>query len=286
MPHALPAAAGTALKPEHYAAILAESPGVGFFEVHAENFFCDGGPRHRWLTAFRERFALSIHGVGLSLGGTQAPDAAHLARLRQLLARYQPQAFSEHLAWCHGPQGHLNDLLPLPYTRESLRRVATHVDQVQDTLGRRILIENPATYLRFRHDAIGEAAFLRELGAMTGCRLLLDLNNVHVSAVNHGYDARAYLRALPPQAVGEINLAGHARHADSYGQPLLIDSHDAPVSAAVWELYANCLALTGPLPTLIEWDSQLPDWSVLRSEAAQAQQQLDALHGTYSGVAA
>jgi uncharacterized protein (UPF0276 family) len=276
MRDALPAAAGTALKPEHYAAILAEPPGVGFFEVHAENFFCAGGPRHRYLTAFRERHPLSMHGVGLSLGGSEAPDPGHLGRLRELLERYEPQAFSEHLAWCRGPQGHLNDLLPLPYTEESLALVAAHVDQVQNALGRRILIENPATYLRFRDDGMGEVEFLRRLVAITGCALLLDLNNVHVSAMNHGYEAQDYLRAFPLQAVGEIHLAGHARQSDTDGRALLIDSHDAPVDPAVWALYENCLALTGPLPTLIEWDSRLPEWNVLREEAARAQRRLDA----------
>jgi uncharacterized protein (UPF0276 family) len=279
--NALPVVAGTTLKPEHYAAILAEtsgaeSPGVGFFEVHAENFFCAGGPRHRYLTTFREHHPLSFHGVGLSLGGAQAPDPAHLGRLRELLSRYEPQAFSEHLAWCRGPQGHLNDLLPLPYTRESLTLVAEHVEQLQNALGRRVLIENPATCLRFHDDEMNEAAFLRQLVAMSGCGLLLDLNNVYVAAVNHGYDADDYLRALPLEAVGEFHLAGHARRTDADGRALLIDSHDAPVDPAVWSLYERCLALTGPRPTLIEWDGNLPDWNVLRDQAAQAQRRLDA----------
>ncbi len=286
MQDVLPAAAGTALKPEHYAAILAESPGVSFFEVHAENFFCAGGPRHRYLTAFRERYPLSIHGVGLSLGGADAPNAAHLTRLSELLARYQPQAFSEHLAWSRGPQGHLNDLLPLPYTQESLALVTRHIDQVQDALGRRILIENPATYLRYRDDGMGEVEFLRQLAAHSGCGLLLDLNNVHVSAINHGYDAHDYLRTFPLQAVGEIHLAGHAQHTDTDGRPLLIDSHDAPVDPAVWSLYETCLQLTGPLPTLVEWDSRLPTWSELRDEAAQAQRRLDAVRLSQRGAAA
>jgi uncharacterized protein len=286
----LPIAAGTALKPEHYAAIMAEagaaSAGVGFFEVHAENFFCAGGPRHRWLTAFRERHALSMHGVGLSLAGAERPDRAHLMRLAELLARYQPQEFSEHLAWSRGPAGHLNDLLPLPYTRESLALVAQHVDEVQCALGRRILIENPATYLRYREDGMGETQFLRELCARSGCGLLLDLNNVQVSATNHGHDARDYLHAFPLHAVGEIHLAGHAVHQDADGQALLIDSHDAPVAAEVWSLYEDCLRLTGPLPTLVEWDSQLPEWPVLRAEAASAQRRLDAARPLQRGAAA
>jgi uncharacterized protein (UPF0276 family) len=282
----LPVAAGVSLKPEHYAAILETHPGVGFLEVHAENFFCAGGPRHRYLTAFRERYPLSIHGVGLSLGGAQALDARHLACLRELLLRYQPQAFSEHLAWCRGPRGYLNDLLPLPCTRASLALVAEHVDQVQNALGRRILIENPATYLRFRTEEMSEAAFLAELVAATGCGLLLDLNNVHVCAVNHGNDALDYLRALPLASVGEIHLAGHARQVAPDGHALLIDSHDAPVDAAVWALYEHCLALTGPLPTLVEWDSSLPDWQVLHAQAGEAQRRIDAAPRTSRGIAA
>jgi len=274
---ALPVAAGTSLKPEHYAAILAQNPGVGFFEVHAENFFCEGGPRHRYLTTFRERHALSMHGVGLSLGGAGRPDKAHVERLRELLARYQPQVFSEHLAWSRGPAGYLNDLLPLPYTRAALARVIENVDEVQTALGRRILIENPATYLRFTDDEMSEAGFLRELVAASGCGLLLDINNVYVSAVNHGLDAHEYLATLPLASVGEIHLAGHARQTDTAGRTLLIDSHDAPVDAAVWSLYEHCLTLTGPLPTLIEWDGRLPAWEILQSEAAQAQRRMDAV---------
>ena len=240
MQDALPAAAGTALKPEHYAAILAVSPGVGFFEVHAENFFCAGGPRHRYLTAFRGRHPLSMHGVGMSLGGAEPPDAAHLARLRELLARYEPQMFSEHLAWSRGPQGHLNDLLPLPYTRESLTLVAAHVDQVQNTLGRRILIENPATYLRFRDDAMGEVEFLRQLVALSGCGLLLDLNNVHVSAVNHGYEAREYL-ALERNRFGKNHIKSRDAVGGNHHEPSITDGvHIAHFSARVafntWDL--------------------------------------------------
>jgi uncharacterized protein (UPF0276 family) len=282
----LPIAAGTTLKPAHYASILAETPGVGFLEVHAENFFCAGGPRHRYLTAFREKFPLSMHGVGLSIGGAQALDRGHLARLKELLARYQPQEFSEHLAWSRGPDGVLNDLLPLPYTRATLQRVGDHVDEVQQTLGRRILLENPATYLRYLDDELDEAAFLTELIARTGCGLLLDINNVHVAAINHGHDALACLRALPLRAVGEIHLAGHAEQQDASGRALLIDSHDAPVAPAVWSLYEACLELTGPKPTLIEWDSRLPPWSQLRDEAMRAQQRLDAARPVLAEVAA
>lgn len=286
MHDALPVAAGASLKPEHYAAILAQDPGVGFFEVHAENFFCDGGPRHRYLTTFRERHALSVHGVGMSLGGAGRPDADHLARVRQLLDRYQPQAFSEHLAWCRSPSGYLNDLLPLPYSRAHLALVIEHVDQVQNLLQRRILIENPATYLRFIDDAMPETEFLQQLIAASGCGLLLDLNNVHVSAVNHGFGAHEYLAALPLASVGEIHLAGHARQTDADGRLLLIDSHDAPVDAAVWSLYEHCLSLTGPLPTLVEWDGNLPAWDVLRGEVAQAQRHLDAARSRTRGIAA
>jgi uncharacterized protein (UPF0276 family) len=282
----LPVSAGTSLKPEHYAAILAQDPGVGFFEVHAENFFCDGGPRHRYLTAFRERHALSMHGVGLSLGGAERPDAPHLEHLRQLLARYQPQAFSEHLAWCRGPDGYLNDLLPLPYTRAVLARVIEHIDEVQNALQRRILIENPATYVRFRDDEMSETVFLQQLVAASGCGLLLDLNNVHVSAHNHGFDARDYLAQMPLTSIGEIHLAGHARQTDAEGRALLIDSHDAPVDAEVWSLYEHCLKLTGPLPTLVEWDGNLPAWEILQGEARQAERLLQAARTRTRGLAA
>ncbi|HTQ36986.1 MAG TPA: DUF692 domain-containing protein, partial [Steroidobacteraceae bacterium] len=238
------------------------------------------------LERVRGDYPVSLHGVGLSLGGAEPLNQAHLGKLKALVDRIEPAVVSEHLAWVGIGGVFLNDLLPLPYTEETLARVVEHVEQLQQALGRRVLIENPATYLRFRDDSMSEAAFLRQLVARSGCGLLLDLNNVHVSAINHGYDAHEYLAALPLAAVGEIHLAGHARQADGGGRTLLIDSHDAPVDPAVWSLYEHCLALTGPLPTLIEWDSRLPEWQALRDEAGKAQRRIDAARLARRGAAA
>jgi uncharacterized protein len=268
---ALPVRSGLGLKPEHYREILDGRPDLGFFEIHAENYMVAGGPFHHYLTRLRERHALSIHGVGLSIGGTAPLDVAHLRRLKALLSRYQPESFSEHLAWStHG--GHfLNDLLPLPYTTETLQRVCTHIDEVQERLACRMLLENPATYVEFAASTWEETAFIAEVVRRTGCGLLLDVNNVHVSCTNHGRDARAYLAALPLHAVGEIHLAGFAEDHDGAGDRLLIDSHGAPVADAVWALYREALARTGPVPTLIERDQNLPPFPVLLDEARAAE---------------
>ncbi|HBM58585.1 MAG TPA: hypothetical protein DD444_05290 [Citreicella sp.] len=266
---ALPAAAGVGFKPEHFAAIRADRPRVGFFEVHAENYMGAGGLPHVQLAAIREAYALSIHGVGLSIGGAQGLDRAHLARLRALCDRYQPDSFSEHLAWSSHGADYLNDLLPLPYTPETLDLVAAHVDQVQEGLGRRMLLENPATYVLFDQSTLSETEFLTELARRTGCGLLLDVNNVFVSCTNHGTDPRAYLAGFPLAAVAEIHLGGHAAE-DLPSGPLLIDSHGAAVADPVWTLYAEVITRTGPLPTLVEWDNDLPDWPVLAAEAARA----------------
>ncbi|HXG29119.1 MAG TPA: DUF692 domain-containing protein [Nevskiales bacterium] len=266
----LPLRAGLGLKSEHYRVILDQVPDVGFFEIHAENYFVAGGPMHHSLGRIRERYALSIHGVGLSIGGAGLLDRAHLAALKALLARYQPQAFSEHLAWSsHG--GHfLNDLLPLPYTDITLQRVCAHIDQVQETLGRRLLLENPATYVEFAASTWDEADFIAEVVRRTGCGLLLDVNNAYVSCTNHGRDPDAYLTRLPLHAVGEIHLAGFAEDVDGAGARLLIDSHGAPVDDAVWALYRRALCYTGPVPTLIERDQNLPPFEVLLAEAHAA----------------
>lgn len=265
----LPALPGVGFKPEHFPAIRADAAGVGFFEVHAENYMGAGGLPHVQLTAIRADFPISIHGVGLSIGGARGLDAAHLQRLRQLCARYEPASFSEHLAWSSHGAEYLNDLLPLPYTAETLQLVCDHVDQVQEVLGRRMLLENPATYLRFAQSTIAETEFLAEIARRTGCGLLLDVNNVFVSCTNHGTDPRAFLAAFPLQAVGEIHLGGHDAE-DLPSGPLLIDSHGAAVADPVWALYAEVIAAAGPLPTLVEWDNDLPDWPVLAAEAARA----------------
>jgi uncharacterized protein len=263
----LPPRAGAGFKGQHYDAIVASDCDIGFFEIHAENFMGAGGEPHRRLTRLRERYPLSIHGVGLSLGGEEPLDADHLRRLRALVDRYEPAQFSEHLAWCAHGGAFFNDLLPLPYTAATLRHVAGRVHEVQEALGRRILIENPATYVAFAQSTSSEVDFLRELAKRTGCGLLLDVNNVYVSSVNHGFEARDYLEAFPMDAVEEIHLAGFAVDADDDGDPLLIDAHCAPVSHEVWRLYGQALARRGPVATLIEWDNDVPLWERLWSEA-------------------
>lgn len=273
----LPARAGVGLKPEHVQEILANQPDIGFFEVHAENYMVPGGPFHHYLTAIRERYALSIHGVGLSIGADAPLDVDHLNALAVLLARYQPQSFSEHLAWSTHSDVFLNDLLPLPYNTATLQRVCDHIDQVQSHLGRRMLLENPATYVEFAASTWDEATFLSEVLRRTGCGLLLDVNNVYVSSINHQRNAHAVIRALPLAQVGEIHLAGFAQAQDGNGDLLLIDSHGAPVAQAVWDLYAFTLGLTGPVATLLERDNDIPAWPVLLAEAGVAERQLRAL---------
>lgn len=268
---ALPARAGIGLKPEHFQAVLEFSPDLGFFEVHAENYMVDGGAFHHYLTLIREQYALSIHGVGLSIGGTMPPDRGHLARLKKLLDRYQPESFSEHLAWSSHGGNYYNDLLPLPYTNESLNRICEHLDEVQTKLGRQILLENPSTYIEFESSTWPEEAFLSEIIRRSGCGLLLDVNNVYVSAVNHHRNMHAYIDALPLGAVGEIHLAGFSEDTDSTGSTLLIDSHDSPIDDVVWSLYRYTVQKTGPVGTLIERDQNIPTLSTLVSEAFAAE---------------
>lgn len=270
----LPVDVGLGFKPEHFLAIRDEGARVGFFEVHAEDYMGDGGLPHAQLTALRSDFAISIHGVGLSIGGPGPLDADHLCRLRRLCDRYQPESFSEHLAWSSHGSAYLNDLLPLPYTQETLDIVCAHVDAVQTALGRRILLENPSSYVLFKQATIPETEFLADLSQRTGCGLLLDVNNVFVSCVNHRRDPRIYIADFPLHSVGEIHLGGHAEETLQSG-PLLIDAHGTPVADRVWSLYADVLSLAGPLPTLIEWDKDIPDWSVLQAEADRARMLLD-----------
>ncbi|AJO76980.1 DUF692 domain-containing protein [Pseudomonas sp. MRSN 12121] len=270
----LPHRAGLGLKTEHLREVLSQRPDIGFFEVHAENYMVDGGPFHHYLGLIREQYPLSLHGVGLSIGAEGPLDLRHLQRLAALIERYQPQSFSEHLAWSsHGPV-FLNDLLPLAYDRPTLDRVCEHIDQVQSTLRRPMLLENPATYLEFRRSSMDEAEFIREVLRRTGCGLLLDVNNVYVSCINHRRDPLAYIDALPLQSVGEIHLAGFAEDTDSLGDRLLIDDHGAPIDNAVWALYLRLLDRIGPTATLIERDNQVPAFSVLHAEARQAEQLL------------
>ena len=267
----LPSRAGLGLKTEHFTEVLETRPDIGFFEVHAENYMVAGGPFHHYLGLIRAQYPLSLHGVGLSIGGEGPLDREHLARLATLIERYQPQSFSEHLAWSsHGPV-FLNDLLPLVYDASTLDRVCAHVDQVQSTLKRPMLLENPSTYLQFQRSTLDETDFISEIVRRTGCGLLLDVNNVYVSCINHQRDPLAYIDALPLHTVGEIHLAGFAEDTDSLGDRLLIDDHGAPIDNAVWQLYAQVLARTGAVATLIERDNQVPAFSVLQAEARQAE---------------
>jgi uncharacterized protein (UPF0276 family) len=264
------ASVGVGFKPEHASEVFGTDHGLGFFEVHAENYMGDGGPPHRMLAELRARRPLSIHGVALSIGGAGPLDREHLARLKRLLDRYQPALFSEHLAWSTHDGVYLNDLLPVPYDEETLARVSDHIDEVQETLGRRMLLENPSTYVAFETSTMSEVDFLRAVVKRTGCGLLLDVNNVYVSAVNHGTEPMAYLDAFPMEHVGEIHLGGHFEDRDDLDAPLLIDAHGTPVAEVVWHLYARTLARIGAVPTLIEWDNDVPSFQVLAAEAARA----------------
>ncbi|CAB3770022.1 MNIO family bufferin maturase [Paraburkholderia solisilvae] len=261
---------GTSFKHEHLAAILDNGLIDGLFEVHAENYMGAGGPPHRMLAAIREHYPVSIHGVCMSIGGSEPLDKQHLARFRDLIARYEPALVSEHLAWSTHAGTYFNDLLPLPYTEDTLARLCRHIDQVQQAIARPILIENPSTYLAFQSSSMSESEFLTALVRRTGCRLLLDVTNVLVSATNHGYAASAYLDAFPLDHVDEIHLAGYAEQSDDEDERLLIDSHDGPVADTVWALYENVIERIGPTATLVEWDGKLPAWSVLRAQAIAA----------------
>lgn len=267
--------AGTSLKHEHLPAILAEDRQQGFFEVHAENYMGAGGPPHDAMTRVRRDYPVSLHGVCMSIGGPQPLDKVHLGRFKALVDRYEPALVSEHLAWSTHDTTYFNDLLPLPYTVATVIRVADHIDEVQNTIGRPILLENPSTYVGFPESTMNETDFIRDLVRRSGCGLLLDVNNVFVSATNHGYSALAYLADFPLGHVGEIHLAGHAEQADDEGDLLLIDSHDGPVADAVWKLFDIVIGRCGPVPTLVEWDSAIPDWPVLKKEAIAAQAILD-----------
>jgi len=268
-PH-LPAAPGVGYKPQHYSDILADPGPVAWLEIHAENYMGDGGRPLAQLRHLSERFAISVHGVGLSIGGETRLDPEHLARLKHLVGWLQPASFSEHLAWSTHDSHFLNDLLPLPYTQATLTRVADHIDEVQDVLGRRMLLENPSSYLAFEESTYSETDFLREVAKRTGCGLLLDVNNVFVSATNLQLDAHVYIDDFPLDKVGEIHLGGHDEDEDDHGAPLLIDSHGAPVVDPVWTLLDHALAKSGPRPVLVEWDTDVPDWPVLADEARRA----------------
>ncbi|ATG36119.1 putative protein in bacteria [Phaeobacter piscinae] len=266
----LPAAAGVGYKPQHFADILAEAGAVKWLEIHAENYMGDGGRPIAQLRHLCEQFAMSVHGVGLSIGGEGALDGDHLARLKHLVDWLNPASFSEHLAWSTHDSHFYNDLLPLPYTDATLARVCDHINQLQDTIGRRMLLENPSSYLAFAESSWSEPEFLAEITRRTGCGLLLDVNNVFVSATNLDFSPQGYIDAFALDQVGEIHLGGHDEDEDDHGKPLLIDSHGAEVVDPVWALLDYTLAKSGPKPVLVEWDTDVPDWSVLAAEATRA----------------
>ena len=271
----LPARPGAGYKPQHFSDILANPAPVAWLELHAENYMGDGGRPLAQLRHLSERFPISVHGVGLSIGGEGPLDRDHLARLKALCDWLVPTSFSEHLAWSTHDSEFLNDLLPLPYTEATLARVCSHVTQVQEMVGRRMLLENPSVYLDFAETTIDEIDFLTEIARRTGCGLLLDVNNVFVSCTNRQTEPAAYIDRFPHQLVGEIHLGGHDEDQDDSGAPLLIDSHGREIVDPVWQLYARTITVGGARPTLIEWDNDVPDWPTLAAEADRAALILD-----------
>jgi uncharacterized protein len=270
IPPVFPAAAGIGLRAPHVAELCRSRPQIGWLEVHSENYFVEGGPARSALESIRADYPISLHGVGLSLGSADPLDAEHLARLARLADWIEPSAVSDHLCWSHVDGRNLNDLLPLPLTNEALTLLCDRIDAVQSALHRPLLVENVCSYLRFADDTISEWDFVAAIAAKSGCKLLFDVNNCYVNAVNHGFDPRAYLAAIPSDAVAEIHLAGF-----DDGGPCLIDTHGSRVAAPVWELYRIAIGRFGPKPTLIEWDTDIPALDVLLDEAAKAQAILD-----------
>ncbi len=270
---------GIGLKAEHYRDLLETKPDIGFLEIHAENYMGDGGAPHRYLTALREHYPISLHGVGLSIGGSRPLDHDHLRRLKRLEDIYQPGLFSEHLAWSTHEAGYLADLLPLPYTEITLERACNHIDETQRFMKRQMLLENPSSYLVFEESTYSETDFIREIVKRTGCGLLFDINNVYVSVHNLKTDARSYIADYPLQFVQEVHLAGHDIAIDGDGDTVLIDAHGSPVVDDVWDIYAEVIARTGPLPTLIERDNNLPELASLVAEAHKADHYMSQCHG-------
>ncbi|MDC0736773.1 DUF692 domain-containing protein [Cognatishimia sp. SS12] len=271
---ALPHAPGVGYKPQHFSEIMEDAAPVAWLEIHAENYMGMGGRPLAQLRHLDEEFPISVHGVGLSIGGEGPLDPEHLARLKHLVDWLKPTVFSEHLAWSTHDGSYFNDLLPLPYTAATLTRVCDHIDALQNTIGRQMMLENPSSYLAFAESTWSEPDFLREVTRRSGCALLLDVNNVFVSATNLDYDPKAYIAEYPLEKVGEIHLGGHDEDEDDHGKPLLIDSHGAAVVDPVWALLDHTLALSGPKPILIEWDNDVPDWPILAAEARRAAQAL------------
>ncbi|ASA56253.1 DUF692 domain-containing protein [Vibrio gazogenes] len=275
-----PRLSGVSLKPCHYQTILTQKPSVGFFEVHAENYLSAGGPNRYYLEKIREHYPLTVHGVGLSIGGESPLNREHLKKVAQLVEWIEPLVFSEHLAWSSHCNHFFNDLLPLPYTEETLRQVCAHIDQVQEQLKRPMLLENPSTYLRFKTTTMSELEFISTIIERTGCQLLLDVNNVAVSCFNHQQNPYQYIDQFPGQAVRQIHLAGYAIDQNEV-VPLRIDSHDREVTDDVWQLYQYTLQQWGDKPTLIEWDGQLPEFGVLQQQATMADQIRTHIHGAF-----
>jgi len=272
-PGAIPIRTGIGLRTPHCREIVESRPDIGWVEVHSENYFCEGGQPHRFLELVRADCPLSLHGVGLGPGSAEPLDLDHLRKLGRLIDRYQPGLVSEHLCWSAAGGRHLNDLLPLPYTEEALAHVCDRIEETQRFLGRQILIENVSSYLQFRHSTIPEWEFLAEVSHRSACALLLDVNNIYVNSVNHGFDPRAYLASVPAAAVQEIHLAGF----DATGA-CIIDTHGTRVADEVWALYREAIARLGPRPTLIEWDTDIPALEVLLAEASKAAQVLEEAH--------
>ena len=266
----IPARAGIGLRTPHYRELLDTLPPIGWFEVHSENYFGDGGQPLNFLERFRSHYPMSLHGVGLSLGSTDPLNSTHLRKLKSLVDRFEPGLVSDHLCWSSVGEQFLNDLLPLPYTEEALSHVVTRIGEAQDYLRRQILVENVSSYLQYKHSTIPEWEFLSEVSRRAGCGILLDVNNIYVSAENHHFDPHTYLDAIPADAVQEIHLAGFDSNGDC-----LIDTHGKPVSDAVWPLYAHSIECLGPKPTLIEWDTDIPSLDVLLAEAWKARDILE-----------
>jgi len=273
----IPVSSGIGLRSQHYRDVLETQPTVGWFEVHSENFFGKGGAPLHYLGKIRDDYPISLHGVGMSLGSVDALDGQHLAQLKGLIARIEPGLVSEHLSWGSFGGDYLNDLAPLPYTEETLLHVADRINQVQDFLGRQILIENPSSYLEYEHSTYLEHEFLNELSRRTGCGILLDVNNVYVSCQNHGWDEQEYLQGIAAERVAEIHLAGHSVNRVA-GRDILIDTHNQPVCDEVWALYETALQVVGEKPTVIEWDTDVPALSLLIAEAQQANSYLGVRH--------
>ena len=272
-PMPIPARAGVGLKPEHYQNILTSNPDIGWFEVHPENYMGAGGAGHHYLQQIRDKYPLSMHGVGLSLGSEEGLSTEQLAALKSLVDRYQPALVSEHLAWCRYRNFVFNDLLPVPYTKESLDIMVNNIDQTQNHLKRQILIENPSSYFQLDYTTYSEWEFLVILARQSGAGILLDVNNIYVSACNHGFDAREYIKSIPAELVGEMHLAGHSVQKLGSGK-ILIDDHGSEVIPEVWELYELTLDHIGNRPTLIEWDANIPEWQILLREAKRADRRL------------